>query len=95
MRRHCAEGAVETNLRACRAHLAMTMSLAMIILHAVTDRLCLTPITFADSDRLALFHADARVMSHLKHGVLSRPQSDSMVADYEAEWAALGFVPGP
>jgi ribosomal-protein-alanine N-acetyltransferase len=57
----------------------------------VTDRLRLAPITFADSDRLALFHADARVMSLLKHGVLSRPQSDAMVADYEAEWSALGF----
>jgi RimJ/RimL family protein N-acetyltransferase len=57
----------------------------------VTERLRLAPITVADSDRLALFHADARVMSLLKHGVLSRSQSDAMVADYEAEWAALGF----
>jgi len=57
----------------------------------ITERLRLAPITCADSDRLAVFHADARVMSLLKHGVLSRPQSDAMVADYEAEWSALGF----
>ncbi len=57
----------------------------------VTERLRLAPITFADSERLAVFHADARVMSLLKHGVLTRLQSDAMVADYEAEWAALGF----
>ena len=57
----------------------------------VTERLRLAPITFADSERLAPFHADPRVMSLLKHGVLSRPQSDAMVADYEAEWAAFGF----
>jgi RimJ/RimL family protein N-acetyltransferase len=57
----------------------------------VTERLRLAPITFADSERLAPFHADARVMSLLKHGILSRPQSDAMVADYEAEWSAFGF----
>ena len=45
----------------------------------------------ADADRLAVLHADARVMNLLKHGVLTRAQSDAMVADYEAEWPALGF----
>ncbi len=45
----------------------------------------------ADSDRLSLLHADARVMSLLKHGVLSRQQSDATVAAYEAEWLTLGF----
>lgn len=45
----------------------------------------------ADADRLAVFHADARVMNLLQHGVLTRPQSDAMVATYEAEWPALGF----
>jgi len=57
----------------------------------ITERLRLAPVTFADSDRLALLHADARVMSLLKHGVLSRQQSDAMVTSYEAEWSALGF----
>ena len=57
----------------------------------VTERLRLAPITRADSDLLARLHADAQVMNLLKHGVLSRPQSDAMVADYEAEWPALGF----
>ena len=56
-----------------------------------TDRLDLRPITTADADRLAVFHADARVMNHLQHGVLTRAQSDAMVASYEAEWPALGF----
>ena len=45
----------------------------------------------ADADRLAVFHADARVMNLLQHGVLTRAQSDAMVANYEAEWPALGF----
>ena len=45
----------------------------------------------ADADRLAVLHADARVMNLLKHGVLSRAQSDALVATYEAEWPALGF----
>ena len=45
----------------------------------------------ADADRLAGLHADARVMNLLKHGVLSRTQSDALVADYAAEWRALGF----
>lgn len=45
----------------------------------------------ADADRLAVFHSDARVMNLLQHGVLTRPQSDAMVARYEAEWPALGF----
>ena len=45
----------------------------------------------ADADRLAVFHADARVMNLLQHGVLTRTQSDAMVANYEAEWPALGF----
>lgn len=45
----------------------------------------------ADADRLAVFHADARVMNLLQHGVLTRAQSDAMVATYEAEWPALGF----
>ena len=45
----------------------------------------------ADADRLAVLHADARVMKLLKHGVLSRAQSDALVADYAAEWPALGF----
>jgi RimJ/RimL family protein N-acetyltransferase len=56
-----------------------------------TEHLRLAPITIADSDRLALLHADARVMNLLKHGVLSRQQSDAMVAAYEAEWSTLGF----
>ena len=30
-------------------------------------------------------------MSLLQHGVLSRAQSDALVATYEAEWPALGF----
>jgi RimJ/RimL family protein N-acetyltransferase len=59
--------------------------------HLVTERLDLRPITMADADRLAVLHADARVMNLLKHGVLTRAQSDALVADYEAEWAALGF----
>jgi len=45
----------------------------------------------ADAERLAVLHADARVMHLLKHGVLSRAQSDALVADYAAEWPALGF----
>ena len=45
----------------------------------------------ADADRLAVLHADARAMTLLKHGVLNRAQSDALVADYEAEWPALGF----
>ena len=45
----------------------------------------------ADADRLAVFHADARVMNLLQHGVLTRAQSDAMVATYEAEWPAMGF----
>jgi [ribosomal protein S5]-alanine N-acetyltransferase len=45
----------------------------------------------ADADRLAVLHADARVMNLLQHGVLTRSQSDAMVANYEAEWPALGF----
>lgn len=57
----------------------------------VTERLVLQPITRADADRLAVLHADARVMNLLKHGVLSRSQSDALVADYEAEWPAFGF----
>ena len=59
--------------------------------HRLTERLQLSPITLADADRLAVLHADARVMSLLQHGVLSRAQSDALVADYEAEWPALGF----
>jgi ribosomal-protein-alanine N-acetyltransferase len=59
--------------------------------HLVTERLHLNPITMADADRLAVLHADARVMNLLKHGVLSRAQSDAQVATYEAEWPALGF----
>jgi RimJ/RimL family protein N-acetyltransferase len=51
----------------------------------------LAPITMADADRLAVLHADHRVMQFLKHGALNRQQSDAMVADYEAEWAGLGF----
>jgi RimJ/RimL family protein N-acetyltransferase len=45
----------------------------------------------ADADRLAVLHADARVMNLLQHGVLTRTRSDAMVANYEAEWPALGF----
>jgi len=56
-----------------------------------TDRLVLTPVTEVDADRLADFHADAGVMSLLKHGVLSRGESDRLVADYAAGWRALGF----
>ena len=59
--------------------------------HLVTERLRLDPITMADAERLAVLHADARVMNLLKHGVLSRAQSDALVAHYEAEWPALGF----
>ena len=59
--------------------------------HRITDRLDLRPITRADADRLAVLHADARVMNLLQHGVLTRSQSDAMVANYEAEWPALGF----
>jgi [ribosomal protein S5]-alanine N-acetyltransferase len=59
--------------------------------HIVTERLNLRPITWADRDRLAILHADARVMSLLQHGVLTRDQSDALVATYDAEWPALGF----
>jgi [ribosomal protein S5]-alanine N-acetyltransferase len=59
--------------------------------HLLTERLELHPITMADADRLAVFHADARVMNLLQHGVLTRAQSDALVATYEAEWPALGF----
>lgn len=59
--------------------------------HIVTERLDLRPITWSDADRLAVLHADARVMSLLQHGVLTRVQSDALVATYEAEWPALGF----
>ena len=59
--------------------------------HLITERLDLWPITIADADRLAVFHADARVMNLLQHGVLTRAQSDALVATYEAEWLALGF----
>ncbi len=59
--------------------------------HLVTERLHLNPITMADADRLAVLHADARMMNLLKHGVLSRAQSDALVVDYAAEWPALGF----
>lgn len=59
--------------------------------HLITERLDLRPITLADADRLAVFHADARVMNLLQHGVLTRAQSDATVANYEAEWPALGF----
>ena len=59
--------------------------------HLVTERLDLRPITWADADRLAVFHADGRVMNLLQHGVLTRAQSDALVATYEAEWPALGF----
>lgn len=57
----------------------------------VTDRLKLQPITYANCEGMAVLHADARVMDLLKHGVLSRRESDAMVADYEAEWSAFGF----
>jgi len=59
--------------------------------HLLTERLELRPITWADVDRLAVFHADARVMNLLQHGVLTRDQSDALVATYETEWPALGF----
>jgi len=59
--------------------------------HLVTARLDLRPISTADADRLAVLHADARVMNLLQHGVLTRAQSDALVANYEAEWPALGF----
>ena len=59
--------------------------------HLLTERLDLNPVTMADAERLAVLHADARVMNLLKHGVLSRAESDALVADYEAEWRALGF----
>lgn len=59
--------------------------------HLITERLDLRPITMADADRLAVLHADARVMNLLQHGVLARAESDAMVATYEAEWPALGF----
>lgn len=57
----------------------------------ITDRLQLSPITLADRDRLAVLHADARVMHLLHHGVLTRAQSDTLVARYAAEWPAQGF----
>jgi RimJ/RimL family protein N-acetyltransferase len=56
-----------------------------------TERLDLAPVTWADADRLAVLHADARVMNLLQHGVLTRVESDALVATYEAEWRALGF----
>jgi RimJ/RimL family protein N-acetyltransferase len=59
--------------------------------HLVTDRLDLQPVSMKDADRLAPFHADHRVMKFLQHGVLSRAESDALVARYEAEWPALGF----
>lgn len=59
--------------------------------HFFTERLELHPITVADADRLAVFHADARVMNLLQHGVLTRAESDALVATYAAEWPALGF----
>ena len=59
--------------------------------HLLTERLDLRPITLADTERLAVLHADARVMTLLKHGVLSCAQSDALVTDYAAEWPALGF----
>jgi RimJ/RimL family protein N-acetyltransferase len=59
--------------------------------HLLTERLDLRPITWADADRLAVFHADARVMNLLQHGVLTRAESDALVGTYEAEWPALGF----
>ena len=57
----------------------------------VTDRLTLSPITWDDAENMAVLHADARVMSNLKHGPLDRAASDALVADYEAEWNAFGF----
>ena len=57
----------------------------------ITDRLQLSPITLADKDRLAVLHADARVMHLLRHGVLTRAQSDALVTKYAAEWPAQGF----
>jgi RimJ/RimL family protein N-acetyltransferase len=57
----------------------------------LTARLKFEPITWADCDRMAVLHADARVMDLLKHGVLNRQQSDTVIADYEAEWSAFGF----
>jgi RimJ/RimL family protein N-acetyltransferase len=59
--------------------------------HLITERLDLRPITTADADRLAVLHAEARVMNLLQHGVLTRAQSDVMVEHYEAESPALGF----
>jgi RimJ/RimL family protein N-acetyltransferase len=59
--------------------------------HLLTERLVLNPVTLADAERLAVLHADARVMSLLQHGVLSRTESDALVANYAAEWPALGF----
>lgn len=59
--------------------------------HLYTERLDLRPISMKDADRLAAFHADARIMKFLQHGVLNRAQSDALVAQYEAEWPALGF----
>ena len=59
--------------------------------HILTDRLELQPISMKDADRLAPFHADERVMRFLQHGVLDRAGSDALVAQYEAEWPALGF----
>jgi RimJ/RimL family protein N-acetyltransferase len=51
----------------------------------------LVPINLDDAERLAVLHADARVMNLLRHGVLSRAQSDALVTDYAAEWQARGF----
>jgi RimJ/RimL family protein N-acetyltransferase len=57
----------------------------------LTDRLRLEPIDLADAERLAVLHADARVMDLLRHGVLTRAQSDALIADYATEWKTLGF----
>ena len=57
----------------------------------LTDRLKFQPIAYSDCDRMAVLHADARIMDLLKHGTLDRRQSDALVADYEAEWPAFGF----
>jgi len=57
----------------------------------LTARMAMRPILESDAEVLAPFHADARVMSLLKHGPLDRAASDALVRDYAAGWPALGF----
>jgi hypothetical protein len=49
-----------------------------------TERRALRQITMADADRLAVFHADARVMNLLQHGVLTRAEGGAVVPSQRA-----------